>query len=152
MDYRIDDQVIALKKGTFVKDILPGTASKIRVDLSDWLILGDLNNDHQSDAAIILTANMGGSGRFFYLIPVLWQTNNPLALEAILLGDRISMVSLNIENQQINVVYLGYSPEEAMATSPSREIQRHFILRDHVITEVNDTSMNVAAIISSYSP
>lgn len=152
MDYKIDDRIISLEKGTFSEEILPGSASKLQVKLSEWLALGDINADQKSDAVVVLIENTGGSGTFYHLIPVIRQGKSPHALHAIMLGDRISMVSLNIENQRINVVYLEHSSKEAMSSPPSREIQRHFILKDKMITEVKNTSMNVALIISACSP
>jgi len=151
MEYKLDNRIIPLEKGVYSGEILPGAASTINVKLSEWLALGDINGDKQSDAVVVLIHNAGGSGTFHYLVPVVKDSDNLCALDAVLLGDRISMVSLNIENQQINIVYLKHGSEEAMSTPPSREIQRHFRLQDHALTEVNDKSLNVAAILSGYS-
>ena len=144
MEYQIDKHVVKLENGEYIKEILPGTASLLRVNLSEWLILGDLNYDSQSDAAVILTTNMGGTGKFYYLIPVLRQADNPVALEAILLGDRISMVSLNIENQQISVVYLDRNSEDSMTSTPGREIQRRFSIINSTVTELNEPTISLS--------
>ena len=134
MEYQIDNQVVKLEKGTCVKEIVPGAASKLRVNLSEWLALGDLNCDHQSDAVVILTANMGGSGTFYYLIPVIKQREKTVALESILLGDRISMVALDIQDGQITVVYFDRDIGDSMTSSPSVEIQRRFTLSNNTLS------------------
>ncbi|MBU0710702.1 hypothetical protein KKC74_03595 [bacterium] len=134
MEYQIDNHLVKLEKGTSLKEIVTGAASKLRVDLSEWLVLGDLNCDHQSDAVVILTTNMGGTGVFYYLVPVIRQPDKTVALESILLGDRISMVALDIQDGQINVVYLDREIGDSMTRSPSIEIQRRFTLSNNTLS------------------
>lgn len=139
LEYRIDDQVIQLEKGKYVQKIAPGTASEMYVALSDWLVLGDLNGDRQADAAVILITNNGSTGKHYYLVPVLRQGNQLVALNAILIGERISIVSMIIEDQQIDVVYLDREPGDSMVALPKIEIRRRFSIKSNTLAELQLT-------------
>jgi hypothetical protein len=143
MEYRIDEYVVKLENGAYEQETLPDSASKLHVDLSDWLTFGDLNNDARSDAAAILTTNMGGSGINYYLVPVVQQADNPVALKAIRLGDRISMVSLSIENQQIAVVYLEQNTGDSTTSAANREMQRRFAIIDNTVSELSEFTISL---------
>ncbi|MGC9363585.1 MAG: hypothetical protein ACP5FZ_03345 [Fidelibacterota bacterium] len=137
LEYRIDNQVIQLAKGKYMQKKAPDATSEMVVALSDWLVLGDLNGDRQADAAVILITNSGGNGKYYYLVPVLRQDNqHPLALNAFFVGERISIVSLNIEDQQIDLVYLDREPGDSMATLPKIEIRRRFSIKSDTLAEI----------------
>lgn len=135
LEYRIDDQLIQLEKGKSVQKIAPD-AAEMSVALSDWLVLGDLNGDRQDDAAIVLITDKGGTGEHYYLVPVLRQDKQPVALNAICIGERISIVSLNIEDQQIDVVYLDREPGDSVTALPKIEIRRRFSVKGDRLTEL----------------
>ena len=83
-DYRSEystDGVITLADGSCIETIVPDSASKLRVTLSDFYAHGDLNGDGVSDAAVILISNSGGSG------------SSPLTCPAVRMDGSISFVS-----------------------------------------------------------
>ncbi len=78
------------------------------------LALGDLNGDGQSEAAVILVSNFGGSGSFYEITVLvnrgqdLEQTNN---LE---LGDRVEIKKLAIAGGKIRLDLLTHGPDDPM--------------------------------------
>lgn len=137
LEYRIGDLAVRLENGKYVQETAPDAASEIHVVLSEWLVLGDLNGDHQSDAAVILIANQGNAAKHYYLVPVIRQGKQLAALDAISIGDRISMVSLSIADRQIDVVYLDKEPGNQTESSPKTEIRRRFSVRSDALTELS---------------
>lgn len=78
------------------------------------LALGDLNGDGQSEAAVVLVSNFGGSGSFYEITVLinrgqdLEQTNN---LE---LGDRVEIKKLAIAGGKIRLDLLTHGPDDPM--------------------------------------
>lgn len=78
------------------------------------LALGDLNGDGQSEAAVVLVSNFGGSGSFYEITVLvnrgqdLEQTNN---LE---LGDRVEIKKLSIAGGKIRLELLTHGPDDPM--------------------------------------
>jgi len=105
----LDGSKCRLKNGSYESG--SGLDDYVRVKLVA-LAVGDLNNDGQSEAAVILVSNFGGSGSFYELTVLvnrgqdLEQTNN---LE---LGDRVEIKGLTIEAGKSGLHLLTHGPED----------------------------------------
>lgn len=90
---------VRLVDGRYREPAAPGSASALEVELMA-VAQGDLDNDGQADAAVVLATSGGGSGRFYELVPVI----RGRAGQATGLGDRIELQSVTIEAGEVRVV------------------------------------------------
>ncbi|HJW47047.1 MAG TPA: hypothetical protein VJ484_11235 [Lysobacter sp.] len=117
-----------LKDGLY-EEAIPDSTSKNVVRLGPEPAFGDLDGDRAEDAAVTLLASSGGSGSFTYLAPVLSKNGTVKPLASILLGDRITMKSMQIVDGQIKVTWLDRTPGEPMSTAPAAEISKAFVVQ-----------------------
>ncbi len=115
-----------LKDGIYEESAAPGSASKIIVRLDTPRAFGDINGEGTDDAAIILNAEGGGSGTFSYLAVVLDYSGSPAALDAVLIGDRVSVESVEISDDEVHVDYLGRASGESMSDTPTVKQRKSF--------------------------
>lgn len=73
----------------------------------------------EQDAAVILIAETGGSGTFYYLSAAIFKNGAPNPTASIYLGDRLITNSLTIDYGQITLAALIRTPEEPMAAEPN---------------------------------
>lgn len=80
---------------------------------------GDVNGDGQTDTAVILTQEMGGSGTFFYIAIALKTNTGYTGTNAVLIGDRIAPQTSQIQNGLIIVNYADRKIGEDFTVKPS---------------------------------
>ena len=134
--YLLENDWIQLENGLAEWQAAPGSASKTKVALFGETIYGTLNNDGDEDAVIFLTYQGGGSGTFFYLGAALLKNGNYQGTNGIWLGDRIGPPTAKIQNGLITINYFDRPPDESMATTPSVEHTRYFILDHSTLREI----------------
>jgi len=134
--YLLENDWIQLENGLAEWQAAPGSASKTKVALFGETIYGTLNNDGDEDAVIFLTYQGGGSGTFFYLGAALLKNGNYQGTNGIWLGDRIGPPTAKIQNGLITINYFDRTPDESMATTPSVEHTRYFILDHSTLREI----------------
>jgi hypothetical protein len=117
--YVIDGQAVTLVNGKAEKEATPGSATKITTTIFGQPTSGDLNNDGEADAAIILVQDPGGSGTFYYAAAAINTANGAQGTNAVLLGDRIAPQNIEIKNGQVVANYVDRKPGESMTTTPS---------------------------------
>ncbi len=117
-----------LVNGTYQEKI-PNSSAQMTIRFSDMLSVGDLNGDGVADAAVIVTANTGGSGTFYYLYGVLNDHGAPKPSAPESLGDRIKLKSLTIQNGEISANFLTQGPKDAMA-NPTLDATRKYRWQD----------------------
>ncbi len=95
--------------------------------LSDKTAFGDLNGDGAIDAVVPVVEQLGGSGSFYYLVAFLNDNGRPKEAATALLGDRIVVNSITIENGEIAVDMLDHGQNDGTccATMP---VIKHFKL------------------------
>ena len=125
-----------LKDGVFEEPAAPGSATKIKVQLGKDPAFGDLNGDGVEDAIVTLVVEPGGSGTFTYLAPVINDHGTPKPGAAVLLGDRIILKSVSIQNGEVVVTMLTRKPDEPMSAEPTVEVTRTFKLQGDQLVEV----------------
>jgi hypothetical protein len=134
--YYLENEWIQLANGRAEWPASPDSASKIEVALLGETIYGDINRDGTDDAVVFLTYNGGGSGTFFYIAAALFKNEQYLGTNGIWFGDRIRSPTAKIKNGLISINYLDRSHDESMATAPSVEQTRYFILDHSTLREI----------------
>jgi hypothetical protein len=124
-----------LKAGFFEEEAAPSSATKTKIQLGKIQAVGDVNSDGLEDAVVTLVVDPGGSGTFTYLALVLNQAGEPKPLAAVLLGDRIIVKSLALQNGNVQVTMLTRKPDEPMSTEPTVEVKRIFNLQGNQLVE-----------------
>jgi hypothetical protein len=98
---------------------------------------GAIDEDAVADAAVLLKAEMGGSGTFTYLAAVLNKNGTPKPVASVFLGDRIEVQEVRIDSlRTIQVRLLTRQPDEPMAAKPTVEVTRNFRLDGGKLNEI----------------
>ena len=87
-----------LTDGSFFEPFEPGSASGVRLTLSEHVAFGDLHVDEIPDAAVVLYVSGGGSGTFRHLAAVANEGGQPRHVASAFLGDRVKVESLAIQD------------------------------------------------------
>jgi hypothetical protein len=124
-----------LKDGYFEEEVAPGSATKTKITLGKLRAVGDVNGDGLEDALVTLVVDPGGSGTFTYLALALNQAGKPEPLAAVLLGDRIIVKSLALQNGSAEVTMLTRKPDEPMSAEPTVEEKLIFNLQGNQLVE-----------------
>ena len=128
-----------LTDGAFFEPYEPGSASGVRLTLSEHVAFGDLNGDGAADAVVILIADPGGSGTFRHVAAVFNEAGQPRHAASAFLGDRVRIASLEIEDGRIVVGIIGHGPDDP-ACCPTQKVT-------HVFQLVGDTLEEVRSIV-----
>ena len=125
-----------LKNGEYEEAAAPGSASKIKIVLSDFLASGDLTGDKADDAAAIMVSQTGGSGTFYDLVVVQNQNGKAVHVATIGLGDRIKITSIKVYDGRVTVTYLTRKDSEPMSAAPAVDVSKTFALQGGKLVEV----------------
>src|SRR5687767_8629693 len=60
-----------LLDGVYEEEIVPGAATRLKIQLADIAGFGQIDDDGSIDAAVVLIGSPGGSGTFIHLVAVL---------------------------------------------------------------------------------
>lgn len=123
------DRPVTLADGRYEGEpFQPGAASRpVLVLLPDLTASGDLDGDGTDEGIGILVENSGGSGSFVYLAVVGPTPNGDRSLATKLLGDRVNVTRLTVEDATIEIELVAPDPDGPMA-GPGRETFRQFRL------------------------
>lgn len=134
--YIIEGESVTLKDGYSEEEIAPGSASKLMTRYFGNEASGDVNGDGLADVAFILTQEPGGSGVFYYVAVALAGAEGCQGVNAVLLGDRISPQTTEIEGNKIIVNYADRRAGEAMIIPPSVGITKQFALEGSMLKDI----------------
>jgi hypothetical protein len=93
-------------------------------------------NKSGKNGAAILVDNPGGSGTFFYVVGASNKDGNEIYSKPVLLGDRVSIVSVNVEdadtynNGMITVTYLDRSTDASEASAAKKETTKQYAFQE----------------------
>lgn len=135
----LPDQDVTLTdgRGTYPEEG-PGTPY---VALASQLIpTGDLNGDGDEDAAVLLTDYSSGSGQFTFLAAVLNATAAPTPTMALMIGDRIEVKSLAIENGEIVAEMIAQGGSDP-ACCPTTNVRKRYALQDGALVETGSEEL-----------
>ena len=82
-------------------------------------VVGDLDGDKDSDAAVMLVDTPGGTGTFYYIAAAINTGHGYQGTNAILLGDRIAPQTMEIRDGVIIANYADRKPDEPFSADPS---------------------------------
>ncbi len=129
----VPDQAVTLTSGSGTYD--SGGAGHPIVRLLDQLIPpGDLNGDGKTDAVAVLDDQSSGSGHFIWIAAVLDVLGKPTPTEAVMLGDRIGVKAVKIDNGQIVADIVGQGAGEALCCG-TWNIRKVFAVKDGKLVE-----------------
>jgi hypothetical protein len=96
----------------------------------------DVDGDQKEDATFLLTVRGSGSGTFYYLVTALNKDNGYVGTNGILLGDRITPLSIAFKNNEIVATYLDRKIDESMVTKPHVSVSRRFKITNMTLEEI----------------
>ncbi|MCH7605230.1 hypothetical protein IID24_04565 [Patescibacteria group bacterium] len=133
----VDGRIVKLVDGHYERSF-PGMASQYTISLNDKVAFGDLDNDGDNDAAVILAESGGGSGTFMLLVIVENDGGKPRYVTHIELGDRIGInaIEINVENIVVNL--LMHAKEDGLCC-PSVPTIKLFSLLEGKLVESDQT-------------
>ena len=132
----IYDQPIALTEGHWEGEPFEdGGASRPSVRLAPLGAHGDLDADGADESVVLLLESSGGSGSYTHLAIVDRVDAEPANTATILLGDRLQIRSLRVENGYVKVAYLAAGPDEP-ACCPTQKVRKTLGLTGDQIVEV----------------
>lgn len=134
----IYDEAVQLTDGLFEGEpFVAGGASRPTLNLlPDLTALGDLNGDGAGDGVAILAENSGGSGTFIYLAAVVAQDGTPVNAATLLLGDRVRVESVAVEDGKV-VLVAGTFAENDPLCCPSQRTRFVFELQGGEVVELS---------------
>ncbi len=132
----IDGQPVTLVKGYAESPAAPGSATKIVTQYFGNDATGDLNGDGLADTAFLLTQNGGGSGTFYYVVVALATKTGYEGTNAVLLGDRISPQTTEIEGGKLVVNYADRAAGAPMTTKPSIGMTKYLSVQGKSLWEI----------------
>lgn len=98
----------------------------------------------QDAAAVLIVENGGGSGIFVNLAVVVEQEGAPVNVASTLLGDRVDVTSLAIENGQVNLELIRQGPGDPMCC-PTEVARLSFTLDGNRLAETDETVIGQGA-------
>jgi hypothetical protein len=134
--YIIEGDEFALVDSKAEKEIVPGSASKIRINVFDANAKGDINEDGLDDTAVLLTYNAGGSGIFYYIAAAIQMEQGYKGTNAVFVGDRIAPQVTEIKEGAVIVNYANRYPWESFATSPSVWASKYLFFEEGELREI----------------
>jgi len=134
--YTIEGSEIRLAGGCSQLQTAPGSAMRTRTLAFGNPVYGDLDGDGDEDAAVILVQDPGGSGTFYYIGAALGVKGGYRGTNAVLLGDRVTPLKVDIRNGVIFIDYRDRRPEEPMAIPPSIGNSAYLTLKSGNLTAI----------------
>lgn len=125
---------VTLVDGAIEIETTPGSATKVRIERTGYAAFGDLNGDGLEDAAVILMSDSGGSGTFYYLVAVVAEEGGGHTSAAnILLGDRVIINDLTIQESTITVDLVVHGPEDPLCCPTQHGVHTYVLEGDALI-------------------
>ncbi|MCC6457673.1 MAG: hypothetical protein IT328_22145 [Caldilineaceae bacterium] len=120
-------------------------ANRIAVDWVNTYALGELNG--VPAAAVVLSANTGGSGTFSVLAVVVEEEGALVNVADALIGDRIRINSIGFDADEIVLDFVTQGPDEPMCCGTQRTLTS-FALQDEQLTATETEVIGVQEQIS----
>lgn len=127
--------IVRLDNGEYRAPAAPGSASEIVITLSEHTAVGEL--DEEAAAAVILYSSGGGSGTFRELHVMVERDGQPYDIAWTLLGDRVQINALSIEDGEIVVDVVNHGPDDPMCCPTQQEVQT-YTLQDEELIQISE--------------
>jgi uncharacterized membrane protein len=131
------DEPVTLVQGRHEGEpFAPGAASRPVVRLvPGTMAVGDLTGDGTDEAVTVLAHNSGGSGVFMYLAVVRNRDGNVENFATTILGDRIKVIDVEINDGKIAAELVVHAPEDPMCC-PTSNVHRSWFLEGNELVEM----------------
>jgi hypothetical protein len=127
--------VVRLENGEYRAPAAPGSASEIVIALTEYVAVGELKGE--SAAAAILNTSGGGSGTFYELHLMVERNGQLHDVAWALLGDRVQINSLSIEDNEIVVDMVTHGPDDPMCC-PTQQVVQTYALQGDALVQTTD--------------
>jgi heat shock protein HslJ len=117
---------VTLSHGEYREPAATGSASEKTVKLTGKSVFGFVGG--RETGAVVLVTEPGGSGTFYDLALLMKEGKGWTNIDTVLLGDRVKVHSVEIENDDIVVSMTIHGPHDPMCC-PTREVKRRFAVR-----------------------
>lgn len=117
--YLVDGETYTLVNGIATSTVAPDSASVNTLSMFGEPVLSDLDSDGDSDAAVLLTLETGGSGIFYYVALALNTNGVYKSTNTLFLGDRIAPQTLEVKEGHALFNYAERRADEPMTAQPS---------------------------------
>jgi hypothetical protein len=134
--YLIEGQAVRLTAGYCELPAAPGSAMKSRTAVWGQPVYGDMDDDGDTDAALLFTHDPGGSATFYYIAAAINVNGSYQGTNAILLGDRIGSVEITIRSAAAVVKYADRRSKEPMSAAPSVNKSTVLILKNEKLIKI----------------
>jgi heat shock protein HslJ len=124
---------VTLSHGEYRGPAAPGSASEIVVKLTEKSVFGFI--DGREAGAVVLVTDPGGSGTFYDLALLTKEAEGWVNTDTVLLGDRVKVHSVGIENDAIVVTMTAHGPNDPMCC-PTREVKKRFAVQENRLVPV----------------
>ena len=126
------DGTVRLTNGAFREPAAPGSAAELVIQATGDVARGEINGT--PSAAVILTTNAGGSGTFFDLALLQWQSGTWINTDTVELGDRVEVHGVIIQGNTIRVDLTAHGPGDPICC-PSLRMARDYVIQNNRLTE-----------------
>lgn len=140
------DGTATLVDGQYREAAAPGSATEIVVTLTDQRTSAELNGEPA--AAVVLVTEPGGSGTFYYLAVVTEQDGVWTNVASILLGDRVQVNSVAINDNLIWVDMVTHGPDDPLCCPTQQVVQSYGLEGDQLVLADTKVLGTVAATTS----
>ena len=134
--------IVRLTNGAYREPAAPESAAELVIQATGHIARGEINGT--PSAAVILTTNAGGSGTFFDLALLQWQSSTWINTDTIELGDRVEVHSVNMEEGTIRIDLTTHGPGDPMCC-PSLRMERYYIVQNNRLTERRPSTQPAAS-------
>jgi heat shock protein HslJ len=117
--YLIDEKPVTLVGGKAEVELIPGSATKLKVSNFGEPVYGDIDSDGDQDAVLLLVSDTGGSGTFYYATLAINVSGSYRGTDTILLGDRIAPQTYYFQGNKAIVNYADRPFGAPFTTQPS---------------------------------
>lgn len=115
-------EAVRLVNGLHEEPAAPGSATMMRVGLSDWMAFVEVSGRYR--AAAILISEGGGSGTFYSLHLVGLENGEPRELGSVLLGDRVRVHELALDDEGAIAVEMTRAGEDDPLCCPTERVRQ----------------------------
>jgi len=128
---------VTLSHGEYRGPAAPGSASETVVKMTGTAVFGRI--DGRQVGAVVLVTSSGGTGSFYELALLCRGAAGWENTDTSLLGDRVKVHAVAIENDQIIVDMTTHEPTDPLCC-PTREVKKRFSVRDDHLVPVSEKS------------
>jgi hypothetical protein len=131
-------QVVQLSDGNFEQGT-PGSDDFISIQVTDFVAIGDLNEDGTEEAAALVSENYSGTGVFVFLTVYSRVDGAWTFQSSAMVDDRPQLNELSIENNEIFLDAIIHGTDEPMCC-PTLRTTRHYRFVDNLLDLVDYTT------------